>query len=463
LGSQSKRRFRIASTTITAEDYPARGFYLPKSSGGTRLIGIPTVRDRVVQRWLLNEVYPAIEEELTDSCYAYRPGRSIHQAVRHFYTHYQVQPAWVVKSDIASFYDSLSRAVLMAALDRLPIGTLIAQTIEQQLDAGISVRGRLLYLRQGVLQGAVLSGALANLYLSEFDRTCLRAGINLVRYGDDFAISCRSLNEAERVLDRVADWLREIHLKLAPEKTEVFPPDREFTFLGYQFRDGQVFAPPPPETHQSRSPSGMPTRPRPIHIHAFLSRPPQVRAVRPKKTLPAKPAAPHHCFADTMTTLYITDQGSYLKARNYQMQVFHKGELRYQIPVNRVSHIVLFGCCNLSHGAVRLALSRRIPVLYLSQRGRYFGRLENEGQAKVDYLSRQVERAADTEFTRQQAETFVRAKLHNSRVLLQRLSRRCKSETARTAVDAIARIADNLPLAESMDALRGYEGNTKSG
>ena len=91
-----------------------------------------------------------------------------------------------------------------------------------------------------------------------------------------------------------------------------------------------------------------------------------------------------------MTTLYLSDQGSSLKAQKYQFRIFYQGELRTQVPVNRVSHIVLFGCIHLTHGAIRLALSRRIPILYLSQRGNYFGRLETEGQAKVSYLSQQV-------------------------------------------------------------------------
>jgi CRISPR-associated endonuclease Cas1 len=84
-----------------------------------------------------------------------------------------------------------------------------------------------------------------------------------------------------------------------------------------------------------------------------------------------------------MTTLYVTDQGAYLKVQHQQFLVFHQGELRCQVPVNRVSHIVLFGCCNLSHGAVSLALRQRIPVMYLSQKGRYFGRLETEDKHRL--------------------------------------------------------------------------------
>lgn len=453
----------ILQSQLEQESYnpsPARGFYLPKRNGGKRLLGIPTVRDRVVQRWLLEELYLPLEDEFADCSYAYRPGRGIQTAVKHLYFYYQYQPTWIVKSDIENFFDSLCWALLLAALERLQLDSTLVQLVEQQLKAGIVLGGRRLDRKQGVLQGAVLSGAISNLYLSEFDRVCLRHDINLVRYGDDFVVACNSLAAAERTLNQIRTWLGDIYLKLQSDKTQIIAPDREFSFLGYQFRQGQVFAPPPVLPSRGNlplDPSGMPRRPRPIYLHSFLSQPPKTCPLPAKSALPLR-THPHHYFIEPMTTLYITEQGSYLKAQNHQFRIFQQGELRCQVPVNRVSHVVLFGCCNVSHGAVRLALSRRIPMMYLSQRGRYFGRLETEGQAKVNYLAQQVKCAEDLEFCRSQAETIVRAKLHNSRILLMRLNRRRRSDKAKQAIESLAQLIDDLPLAESMDALRGYEG-----
>ena len=159
-----------------------------------------------------------------------------------------------------------------------------------------------------------------------------------------------------------------------------------------------------------------------------------------------------------MSTLYVTDQGAYLNVYHQQFQVVYKGELKLKIPVTRVSHVVLFGCCNLSHGAVSCALRSRIPVMYLSQKGKYFGRLETEGQAKVEYLARQVECCQNPEFTRKQAEAIVLAKLHNSRILLLRLNQRRKVTEVSKAIEGISSLMNKLEIAESMDALRGYEG-----
>lgn len=460
-------QLRILLRQLQQESYrasPAKGFYLAKSNGGKRLIGIPTVRDRIVQRLLLEELYFPLEEVFLDCSYAYRPGRNIQQAVQHLYSYYQFQPRWIIKADIADFFDSLSWALLLTALEELSLEPIVLQLLEGQLKSGIVIAGKPIYPGKGVLQGGILSGALANLYLTPFDKKCLSQGINLVRYGDDFAIACNSWLEANRTLDKVTAWLGELYLHLQPDKTQIFAPGDEFTFLGYCFAGGEVYAPPPPvvarEGEWVTNGSGLPyfcPKQRPTK---FVSRPPKACSIDKPTKFPTAPIS--HLWQDFMSTLYVTDQGAYLSVKNQQFQVFYQGELRIKIPVSRVSNVVLFGCCNVSHGAVSLALRRRIPIMYLSQKGRYFGRLQVEGDAKVEYLMRQVECCQNPEFTRRQAEVIVTAKIHNSRILLMRLKRRKSSEfddnLVKEAIKELDTLMDKLPFAESMDALRGYEG-----
>ncbi|WP_178379454.1 CRISPR-associated endonuclease Cas1 [Fischerella major] len=443
---------------------PAKGFYLSKSSGGKRLVGIPTVRDRIVQRLLLEELYFPLEDTFLDCSYAYRPGRNIQQAVQHLYSYYQFQPKWIIKADIAEFFDSLCWALLLTALEELSLEPIVVQLLEGQLKSGIVIAGKLIYPGKGVLQGGILSGALANLYLTAFDKKCLSHGINLVRYGDDFAIACNSWLEANRTLDKVTTWLGELYLHLQPDKTQIFAPGDEFTFLGYRFAGGEVYAPPPPvvtrEGEWVTNGSGLPYfRPKQRPTKS-VSRPPKACSIDKPIKFPTAPIS--HLWQDFMSTLYVTDQGAYLSVKNQQFQVFYQGELRIKIPVSRVSNVVLFGCCNVSHGAASLALRRRIPIMYLSQKGRYFGRLQVEGDAKVEYLMRQVECCQNPEFTRRQAEAIVTAKIHNSRILLMRLKRRKSSEfddnLVKEAIKDLDTLMDKLPFAESMDALRGYEG-----
>ncbi|MBF2063642.1 MAG: CRISPR-associated endonuclease Cas1 [Calothrix sp. C42_A2020_038] len=466
--ASADEQLQIILRRLQQESYiasPAKGFYVPKKNGGRRLIGIPTVSDRIVQRLLLDELYFPLEDIFLDCSYAYRPGRNIQQAVQHLYGYYQYQPKWVIKADIADFFDNLSWALLFTALEALKLEPIVQQLIEQQIKSGIIIAGQYRNAGKGVLQGGVLSGALANLYLTGFDRKCLSQSINLVRYGDDFVIACSTWQEANRILDKVTTWLGEIYLTLKSEKTQIYIPDDEFTFLGYRFAHGKVYAPPPPEPVLKGewviSDSGTPyfrTSPRPAKP---VSRPPKACSIDKPVNFPR--AAISHYWQDFMTTLYVTDQGAYLSVKDQQFQVYYQGVLRIKVPVSRVTNIILFGCCNVSHGAASMALRRRISIMYLSQKGKYFGRLQVEGEARVEYLMRQVQCSQNPDFTRRQAEAIVKAKLHNSRILLMRLNRRRKSQDAdekiiKNAADSLEILMSKLPFADSMDMLRGYEG-----
>ncbi len=240
-----------------------------------------------MQRYLLQALYPKLDQTVSPVVYAYRPGYSTHMAVDRVIEVYRNHPVWVLKTDIRQFFDRICWAVLMGEVERLEIEPILVQWVEQQLKAGL-------------------------------------------------------------VIDR-------------------------------------------------------------------------------------------------------------------------QDELKISVPVNRVTHIVLFGCSNLSHGAVSLCLLHKIPVLYLSSNGKYFGQLQTTGQAKVQYLIYQVQRALrgaelsfDQEFILRQASAIVLAKLHNSRVLLMRLNRRRKTDLATSAISELAELIKLAELAESLDVLLGYEGQGAS-
>ena len=452
--SEQIRRLHKQLCSETYAASPAKGFYLAKKDGGRRLIGISTVCDRILQRHVLQAIYPTLDRALSPATYAYRPGYSTHLAVERAAEAYRSQPVWVLKTDIQKFFDQICWALLIQSLERLRLEPILLRLIEQQLKSGIVIDRHFVRTHQGLLQGGALSGALANLYLNEFDRRCLAVGLPLVRYGDDCLVVCSSWIGANRALSLMQGWLADSYLTLQPEKTQIFAPDESFVFLGYRFSAGVV---EPPE--YLRSGAAKAAKPR---AGRTGGRPPKVCSIVKSPRSARSATSTDVYWSEPMTTLYVTDQGAYVRVQHKQFQVFHENELKCSVPVNRVTHIVLFGCSNLSHGSVSLCLQHKIPVLYLSGKGKYFGQLQTTGQAQVQYLIYQVQRSFDQEFICRQAGAIVGAKLHNSRVLLQRLNRRRKTELATSAISKLAELIQQAALAESVEALLGYEGQGAS-
>ena len=159
-----------------------------------------------------------------------------------------------------------------------------------------------------------------------------------------------------------------------------------------------------------------------------------------------------------MPTLYIVEQGAALRVKHQQFHVLQQQQLLFKIPVTQVENIILFGYCHLSHGAVQTALFRNIPLIYYSPQGYYQGGLQTRHQPKVTYLIRQIKRQENPDIVRQQAETIVRAKLHNSRILLMRLNRRNSQKVTKEACIKLKTIIASLDDATSLESLRGYEG-----
>ncbi|MEN8445513.1 MAG: CRISPR-associated endonuclease Cas1 [Cyanobacteria bacterium J06555_13] len=431
---------------------PAKGFYVAKKKGGKRLIGLSTVKDRVLQRYLLQAIYPKLEASFSEASFAYRPGLSIYSAVDRVMARYAPQPTWVVKADIQQFFDTLSWGVLLSQLERLKVAPAQVRLIEQQLKAGMVLQGQFHRPNKGVVQGGILSGALANLYLSEFDRLCQEAQIPLVRYGDDCVAVCHSYLQANRFLTMMHDWLEDIYLTLNPEKTRIVGPDEGFVFLGHSFEKQRVTRPERRWTKASKQKKA----PRPVYG------PPKACSIVKLPKVKKKRSTDEY-WRDGMTTLYVTEQGAYLRVRHGQFQVFHEREMRISVPANSVTFVVLFGACNTSFGATRLALQRRIPILYLSNKGRYFGRLQTTGQAKLDYLVAQVEKSQDEEFIRRQARSIIAGKLHNSRKLLMRLNRRRKTAVATQAIKEMATLIKKVRSIEApVESMLGFEGQGAS-
>lgn len=219
-----------------------RRTYIAKRDGGRRPLGIPAVKDRIVQGALKRVLEPIFEWEFLDTSYGFRPGRGCKDALREVDGWLKEGYTWVVDADLASYFDSISHQGLMEELgERISDGAVL-ELIERYLGQEIFDDLKHWTPTQGTPQGAVLSPLLANLYLHPLDRLMNAEGHHIVRYADDFVILCASEQEAQAALTKVRTWAEARGLRLHPDKTHLGDCRQRgqgFQFLGYRFEAGR--------------------------------------------------------------------------------------------------------------------------------------------------------------------------------------------------------------------------------
>lgn len=227
---------KIRTGTYTPQ--PIRRAHIPKpGTNETRPLGIPTVRDRVVQAAVVNVIEPIFERDFAEHSYGFRPGRGCKDALRRVSQLLKEGYVHVVDADLKGYFDSIPHDRLMSRVKERIADGRVLRLIGDFLKADILDDMKRWTPEQGAPQGAVLSPLLSNVYLDPLDHLMARHGIEMVRYADDFVILCKTAEDAARALELVKQWVAGNGLTLHPEKTRIVDSrTQSFDFLGYTFQ-----------------------------------------------------------------------------------------------------------------------------------------------------------------------------------------------------------------------------------
>ena len=439
---------------------PLLRVWMERSGKSPRALGIPTVRDRILQTALSSVLTPLFERHFEDCSYAYRPARSLQMALSRIVEFRNQGFQWVVDADIQHFFDEIPHPALLLKVESVIHDPEVTRLIGSWICAPVQDGKTLSIPALGIPQGSPISPLLANLYLGELDSTLLRQEYRVIRFADDFIVLCKSRPEAERALHLSEDVLSFLSLRIEPEKTRITSFEEGFRFLGTDFI-GETFhsdtvnlagvgeshpvlfhpvsperdSPPGPDPEES------PGRDEPSS------------GIESPEDLPASSSR-----SPLRRTLYIIEQGAFLGVRNNRIVIRHEGKEIRSVPIHHVDQIVLQGNQILSTALARACRTTSADIFFSTIPGNCDMKIDDLSGRQIDLLAAQVDAFEHPDKVLCAARTVVAAKIANGREVLRQFNLRRRIPEVDKAAHRLKGFMDQAVRAEKIESLRGIEG-----
>lgn len=376
-----------------------------------RVLHIPAVRDRVVERSILDAIQPWVDPVLGPASFAYRPGLGVADALQEVVALREEGLRWLARTDIDDCFPHIPVDHARRLLGALVDDDDLLRVVDLLLARGYRAKGGSRPVK-GLAQGCALSPLLANLVLAQVDAEVLAEGFAVVRYADDIVVAAASRDEAMEALRCLSEAVGRLGMSLGPEDTQVMSFDEGFCFLGEDF--GPRYPPPMPE-------AGVEDPERKV--------------------------------------LYVALQGSRVRTDGGRILVEGTNDQPVlDVPSGHVRRLVCFGSVGVSAGARGWAMSSGVDVVLASRRGTYQGSLVSAVSAPRAARVRAQVALQDSPAGLDLARSVISAKVRKQMVVLQRFGRREHADQVRDAVAAMEQVLRLLPDCGSPSEALGVEG-----
>ncbi|MGW0084535.1 CRISPR-associated endonuclease Cas1 [Streptomyces sp. NPDC003393] len=389
---------------------PVYAMEIGKRSGGKRLLAVPAVEDRIVERALMEVVDDLIDAVLLPWSYAYRKGLSVADALHDLAEARDLGARRVVRADIKDCFERIPRWPALTRLREVVPDPELCQLVAQLVNRkGVGPAATRIRTGRGLHQGSSLSPVLTNLYLDAFDRELLRAGHRVLRYSDDFAVPVTSQAEGEEALELAQQALRRLDLELNEGKSRIESFDEGVDFLG--------------------------------------------------RTTTARSGSRRAALASSLEcTVYVTEPGSSLRAKGSRVRVLRKDKQLLSVPFDRVRQVVCATPATLTSPFLRRALRHGVEVVLTEEDGEFLGRLTGPYGTDVELRHGQHRLADRRKAKLDLATAFVSGKIANMRTCLLRAARDGRLDATEPVAARLLTARKSALMAASEAALMGIEG-----